>query len=913
MARKYSSEYKNLQPYVVEDIRKVVNAAGASGGGSVTQGVTDHGALTGLGDDDHPQYLTPVRGDARYIPATRQVIAGSGMTGGGALTADVTLALTTPGTLTVSSTNVATGSHTHAITASSDVGTSPAAALLKSTAGGALTLSSLFVKGSVSLTNNGDLTVAGSGSYAGNTVLFADSSGGNVGIMMTPDPQFALDVNGPARATYFIGPHALQLKNVLLLSHFDGRAPYATNFSGEPNGHMGQVATVAGGVIYRPGKFYKAAQFSHAVTNLVTNPRFGHASYLTGWLQWNTPTVVATSEAYIGTTAAWVQSAGAGAIGWQLSGLTNGTIYTATVYARYGTPTVYLANGSFGNTVNATWTDVGDGWFRAVATRTVTADGYMTFVLPGTSGGVIYSNAQIELRNFPTPYADGDMGDGHAWTGTAHASTSTRTAATLTYPTSGNISATKGTVMAWVWVDGNDTSTQAEAIIDAGSAWPYCALYLSGGVTPTLIMGSASGNTSATGPAASGVRQWVHVAATWTGSTMTVYTNGVAGTPVNYTYAPTLHTAIRVGYLATLGNRQLNGYIDDLCILERAMPAAEIRSVYESNAPVFAETSTFSFRPTPKGLIWADDEGLWMRATDGDTVLGIYGNDAQTKSWGGQTMSAGDLLIGNASNYVFWDDSAATLSISGSLVVGSTNKIWLNEANDGVLAIGGSTKASAPFRVTAAGALTATSATVSGSIGATGGGVLSGNWYVGYDGTYAGSMYFGAGGKARVGTNGLSLVMENLGSSPTISTSSSALRWFPDVSESYSHTAAKNCSGIIGYKHTGYSVVDNIWDCYVGSTDYGTYAARIMLQAGHMDGSSVYTGARLEVVREAGSGLRYVGIYADRLEVNGAIGAATMTAPGASWASGSLIYTDTADGDLKVRFANGVVKTLATN
>ncbi len=29
-------------------------------------GVTDHGALTGLGDDDHPQYLNEDRGDARY-------------------------------------------------------------------------------------------------------------------------------------------------------------------------------------------------------------------------------------------------------------------------------------------------------------------------------------------------------------------------------------------------------------------------------------------------------------------------------------------------------------------------------------------------------------------------------------------------------------------------------------------------------------------------------------------------------------------------------------------------------------------------------------------------------------------------------------------------------------------------------
>lgn len=37
-----------------------------SGGGSGEGGVTDHGALTGLADDDHSQYHTNARGDARY-------------------------------------------------------------------------------------------------------------------------------------------------------------------------------------------------------------------------------------------------------------------------------------------------------------------------------------------------------------------------------------------------------------------------------------------------------------------------------------------------------------------------------------------------------------------------------------------------------------------------------------------------------------------------------------------------------------------------------------------------------------------------------------------------------------------------------------------------------------------------------
>ncbi len=43
------------------DARLDVLEAGGGGGG-----VTDHGMLTGLGDDDHTQYLTAGRGDARY-------------------------------------------------------------------------------------------------------------------------------------------------------------------------------------------------------------------------------------------------------------------------------------------------------------------------------------------------------------------------------------------------------------------------------------------------------------------------------------------------------------------------------------------------------------------------------------------------------------------------------------------------------------------------------------------------------------------------------------------------------------------------------------------------------------------------------------------------------------------------------
>ena len=81
------------------------------------------------------------------------------------------------------------------------------------------------------------------------------------------------------------------------------------------------------------------------------------------------------------------------------------------------------------------------------------------------------------------------------------------------------------------------------------------------------------------------------------------------------------------------------------------------------------------------------------------------------------------------------DLGAAT---AGSLVVGTTNKIWLNEGADGILAIGGATKASAPFRVSAVGALVATSATISGEITATTG-TIGGFTVSAAEGLYAGA------------------------------------------------------------------------------------------------------------------------------------------------------------------------------
>jgi len=54
----------------IQSVTDQINALLASGGGSGSGGVTDHGALSGLSDDDHGQYHNNIRGDLRYYTKT---------------------------------------------------------------------------------------------------------------------------------------------------------------------------------------------------------------------------------------------------------------------------------------------------------------------------------------------------------------------------------------------------------------------------------------------------------------------------------------------------------------------------------------------------------------------------------------------------------------------------------------------------------------------------------------------------------------------------------------------------------------------------------------------------------------------------------------------------------------------------
>ena len=181
------------------DIKRTIAYSSGTGTGAPGSAV-DHGALTGLADDDHTQYLRADGGrnlvgnltvgfgytidgvdldvhagnaDAHHPrihaidgsdhtgqldhsslsgltdsnhhnPAT----SGSGIT----VSAGQTVTLNTPGTLSDSSVNAAAGNHTHAVSASSNPGA--AASLLKTDSGGNLTLSWLTVTNDLDVLGN---------------------------------------------------------------------------------------------------------------------------------------------------------------------------------------------------------------------------------------------------------------------------------------------------------------------------------------------------------------------------------------------------------------------------------------------------------------------------------------------------------------------------------------------------------------------------------------------------------------------------------------------------------------------------------------------------------------------------------------------------------------------------------------
>lgn len=564
------------------------------------------------------------------------------------------------------------------------------ASILRTGTSGELTLRTLTVQGNVDIVSGGDLTV-------GNNVFFVDVSGFNVGINRAPDPQFDLDVLGNVRSGgWFVGRHAIQVDGALMICHYDGSL-LSTDYTGDSTGHMGQVAHVNGPVIYTPGKFgTKAVQFAEPTTNMIPNPSFegtytdgiapGWAAYSTGSAggsrsssfealygdvgQRITRTTGASADRYgiTCTIASMSGSVMSGSVRFKVLSYTPGARVSLAVFRSSGQQILtqrLITDADLDQWVTLTGTQ---------ATSTAATTRITLVWIDQANADIVVDACQVEGKAYATPYCDGSLGEGHTWSGPANNSASSRAGSTyLLYPAQGNISAERGTLMLWASLSDNSgqfAMTQP-GIFRWWNAFDSNSLYVhfsndksaihvisyQGGVLRTNF--SANINWLA--------GEWHHVAVSWQRGLVRLYIDGQLAAS-HASYVPPAITSNQL-YIGRQFNdsRIMNGLIDDLVILGRVAPAAEIRAIYESDAPVFAESSTHQFR-VGNGLVWGDAEGLFARDVDGNAVFAVVGVDA--KSWGGFTLDKGDILIGNASSsYIWYDKSQPNIQLSNTDIV----------------------------------------------------------------------------------------------------------------------------------------------------------------------------------------------------------------------------------------------------
>lgn len=639
-----------------------------------------------------------------------EAAAGAGLTGGGASA----LAVGAGTLITVNANDVAlsvgsaqfqvplTGANPYTpawTTALADV-SGPAEAILKSTAQGGVTLATLQVKGNVTVTDGGDFTV-------GSNVLFVDESQGNVGVNCAPDPQFDLDIAGHARVQGFlVAKAAIQLSDVTFLAHFDGYPPHFWDFTGEFHDIMGRVGTPTKAAIFRPGKFgTKALQLAPATTNLCDNPSF--ETNLTNWYVYHGGTAASTrtrtSEGGVyGDPAnktlycmkAVITNAGSSINDiqyyWSTFSAMDGVAYTGSVWLRASTArqvTLTLQkHGSpytvYGTTVHSVTTE----WqrFYLIATASGTEAARFTVALGNQGTNTVWIDAvQIEQKGYPTPYCDGGLGGrdtagnydgtGHQWTGTAHGSTSTRDGHSyVTYSSSGVWNPSQGTVMFWMKVPCTTPTAALPNLVrifeygvyssPAAHQW-ISAMFDADWNVISFSYKNKDGGSYSVGLTdnewADG--DWHHFAFVWEdGATLKAYVDGsaTAGESIVASTYPLEYSSWAIGHTSY----QMMGYIEDFVVRDIATSAAEVRSIYESDAMVFAETSVWSFKiNTNRNYIWADHEGLWARDSGGNSILGLSVIDS--KGWGGHTLNAGDFLLGYGDNVMLWDISDTSIRI----------------------------------------------------------------------------------------------------------------------------------------------------------------------------------------------------------------------------------------------------------
>lgn len=359
--------------------------------------------------------------------------------------------------------------------------------------------------------------------------------------------------------------------------------PYVVNpaatmrFEDSPDSEQGAVGTVAGGVIYRPGKFGKAVQVAEATTNLVANPSFEIDT--NGYSCVNITGERVTADAVYGSACLHLYDATGGGNKYLTCNfsLPAGTTYTFSFAIKSklnGGNAFVLIGGPGFSTIPLQFAS--PVWERKGITFTTDAAGTYYFLLSydACTGGDFWIDAvQLEQKSYATPYCDGSLGTGHTWSGTPHASSSTRAIGYVYW--SVDLGASH-TILAWINVD---------ALHALNNYFLGDGVSFSLGIAPSATVSCYHNGwvTFGAGSVTPGTWQQVAMVFDAASNVATLYLDG------NLLIATAVAPLSPSGTLITgIANEsyQFNGLIDDLIILPYAASAQLIADLYAANRPV---------------------------------------------------------------------------------------------------------------------------------------------------------------------------------------------------------------------------------------------------------------------------------------------------------------------------------------
>ena len=152
-------------------------------------------------------------------------------------------------------------------------------------------------------------------------------------------------------------------------------------------------------------------------------------------------------------------------------------------------------------------------------------------------------------------------------------------------------STTALSISAWAY----KTDTSQASIIGRGASVDY-GIFVFGGSLQFGLNTGAWGTISISGFTSSYLNQWVHVCATWDGSTMKLYLNGVEGATASKTGTITYTSNdTTIGKNSTLSGFEWDGKISNVSIFNEGLTSTEVMKLYSNGMP----QDLTNFTPAP--------------------------------------------------------------------------------------------------------------------------------------------------------------------------------------------------------------------------------------------------------------------------------------------------------------------------